>query len=727
MTTSRTTLIAMIGAALMLAHQVAGKAVRDSYFLSNYPASDLPKVVIAAAFISVVMVLVFSRLMSRFGPATMVPAGFFLSSVLHFTEYYFGPDSPAKWSLVVYFHIVALSAILLSGFWSLMTEAFDPRAAKQAFGRITAVGTLGGIMGGVIAERMAARSWATEELLLLSVFHLLCFFVLISFRRVSPRLPLPQPDGPLARVKLFRRAPYLLMIAMVVLAGTASAAVLDYLFKAAAREDFGKGAQLLRFFAVFYTSTQVITFLVQTFLVRRVLNKFGIGRTIASLPVGVGAGALSALLIPAFSMFTLARSLEYVLRGSFYRSAYELLYTPVPANEKRAAKTLVDVAFDRAGDALGGGIVQLLLWIGSSFLVSGLLGIALALAVFGIWIARRLDAAYSGLVQQRLVDRAVELDLADLQDSTSQSVLVRIPGAKPASQGATAPPNLSTAPARVVDPTLDAVRELRSGDSQRIIAATKGITRLTPVIAAQLVRLLAWDDVSEAVHEALKRNPDPITGLLVDHLANRDEVQFGIRRRIPRILAYCNSQLAVHGLLAGLADSRFEVRFQCSRALDALLLRRPDLKAPPDEVFAAVERELQVAHPIWNSRRLIDKRQSGDPNAFLDDILRERADQSLEHVFSLFATVLPREPVKIAFRVLHTEDKTLRGLAAEYLDSILPENLREKLWAMVEPGWAKKSETRESGQEALSKLLHSHESLMIMIDKGNAGGPVKPE
>ncbi len=727
MLVNKTTSIAMIGAALMLGHQVAGKAVRDSFFLSNYPASDLPKVVIAAAFISVVMVLIFARLIGRFGPSAMVPAGFLASSLLHLTEYSFVADSPGKWSLVIYFHIVALSAILLSGFWSLMTEAFDPRTAKQAFGRITGVGTLGGIAGGIMAERVAALSSAAGVLLLLSAFHLLCFVVLISFRRLSPRLPPSRPNEAFAHIQLFRRAPYLLMIAMVVLAGTSSAAVLDYLFKAAASDDFGKGAQLLRFFAVFYTSTQVITFLAQTFLVRRALNKFGIGRSIASLPVGVGAGALSALLIPAFPMFTLARSLEYVLRGSFYRSAYELLYTPVPANEKRAAKTLIDVAFDRAGDALGGGIVQLLLWIGSSFIVSGLLGIALALAVFGIWISRRLDAAYSGLIQQRLMDRAVELDLADLQDSTSRSVLVRIPGARPASQGATAPPNLSTAPARVVDLTLDAIRELRSGDSRRIIAATKAITRLTPVIAAQLVRLLAWDDVSDAVHAVLKRNPDPITGLLVDHLTNQDEVQFGIRRRIPRILAYCNSQLAVYGLLAGLADSRFEVRFQCSRALDALLLRRPDLKVPSDSVFAAVERELQVAHPIWNSRRLIDKRQSGDPNAFLDDILRERADQSLEHVFSLFATVLPREPVKIAFRVLHAEDRTLRGLAAEYLDSILPENLREKLWAMVEPGLAKKSETRESGQEALSKLLHSHESLMVMIDKGNAGGPVKPE
>jgi len=60
----------------MIAHQVPGKAVRDSFFLSNHPASDLPKIVIAAAGISIIFVLVFARLLSRFGPSRIVPAGF---------------------------------------------------------------------------------------------------------------------------------------------------------------------------------------------------------------------------------------------------------------------------------------------------------------------------------------------------------------------------------------------------------------------------------------------------------------------------------------------------------------------------------------------------------------------------------------------------------------------------------------------------------------------------
>ena len=80
-------------------------------------------------------------------------------------------------------------------------------------------------------------------------------------------------------------------------------------------------------------------------------------------------------------------------------------------------------------------------------------------------------------------------------------------------------------------------------------------------------------------------------------------------------------------------------------------------------------------------------------------------------------TVLPRDPIKIAFRALHTDDKTLRGLAAEYLDSVLPQSIRECLWVMVESGASKKTASPDSGQVALDKLLRSHESLMLLVKK----------
>jgi hypothetical protein len=707
----------MAVAAIMLAHQVAGKAVRDSFFLSNYPTSDLPKIVIAAAAATVLFVLLFARAMGHLGPQRLVPAGFLISSMLHIAEYRVMAGNPALWSVLIYVHIVALGAILISGFWSLMAETYHPRSAKQIFGRIAGAGTLGGIAGGLMAERIAAMFSASSVLLFLAACHLLCAGVLLSLQSSASGPPRTESRESIRPLELFRRAPYLGVIAVLVLAGTTQAAILDYLFKAGAGATFAKGAPLLRFFAVFYTVTQVLTLFAQMFLARPSLQRFGIGHTILALPVAVGAGTLGALFAPIFPVFALFRSMEVGLRGSMFRAGYELLYTPVPEAEKRATKTFLDVGCDRAGDALGSGIVQLMLWFGAVFIPSGLLGAMLALAAAGIWAALRLDPAYSELVQQRLVDRAVELELDDIDDSTTRGAIAHarvssLPSPVPTS-------DFIPFPEPGLDPLLDVMKELRSADRRRVLAALKETSPPKPIIASQLVLLLAWDEVSDAIRESLQKAVGFITGLLIDHLTDPG-VEFASRRRIPRILAQSDSPFAIQGLIAGLSDVRFEVRFQCSRALDSLLQRRSDLKVPADVVFAAVERELRVARPIRESRRLLDARDSSDPNTFLDEILRERADETLEHIFSLFASVLPREPIKIAFRSLHTDDSSLRGLATEYLDSVLPTEIRAALWEMIEI--KAEREPSDAREDPLSELLRAHDSLLLLMSRGKFRG-----
>ena len=46
--------------------------------------------------------------------------------------------------------------MLGSGFWLIASERFDPHTARQQFGHITGLGTLGGLVGALVAERVAA-------------------------------------------------------------------------------------------------------------------------------------------------------------------------------------------------------------------------------------------------------------------------------------------------------------------------------------------------------------------------------------------------------------------------------------------------------------------------------------------------------------------------------------------------------------------------------------------
>ena len=83
---------------------------------------------------------------------------------------------------------------------------------------------------------------------------------------------------------------------------------------------------------------------------------------------------------------------------------------------------------------------------------------------------------------------------------------------------------------------------------------------------------------------------------------------------------------------------------------------------------------------MWESQRLLDGFVTPSP---LDEFVRDRAGQSLAHVFTLLSLVLPREPLQVAFRSLQTRDVYLRGTALEYLEGVLPSAIRNALWPFV--------------------------------------------
>src|SRR5262245_18356958 len=115
----------MVVAALMMAYQVAGKAVRDGFFLSQFGAERLPLMVMMAAAAAVLSGLVSSRLQNLLGPARVVPALFAVSGLTQIGEYLLMIHRPAVAAVLVYLHIVSLGVIVLSGFWSLIGEQYD--------------------------------------------------------------------------------------------------------------------------------------------------------------------------------------------------------------------------------------------------------------------------------------------------------------------------------------------------------------------------------------------------------------------------------------------------------------------------------------------------------------------------------------------------------------------------------------------------------------------------
>ena len=670
--------VAMATAGVMVAHQVAAKAFRDAAFLTAWPATALPLMTVATTALTVALVPVFSRLLVRFSALTVMATGFALTAAADAAE--FARYDAGRWiTVVIYLHLAGVGAVLLSGFWSLIAERFDPAGARASYGRIAAAGTAGGIVGSLAAERIATLIAPQGVLVLLIILHVLCATGVTMIGRVPALLPRRSDahDGMSDMGGVFR-IPYLRTIAVFVVLTSAVSGILDFLLKSNATASFGGGPGLLRFFALFYGAVQVLTFLAQT-RSGVVVHRLGIGRTVTALPTGVGIASALALIIPGWPILTAVRGVEAVLRNSLFRSGYELLFVPMDPVVRRRAKTMLDVVCDRAGEAAGAAVVQLLLLASIASLSSSLLAIAIVLAGVSFWVGQRLDQLYLNVVEQQLLKyrdagpvslvSEVGWTLLDVGKETTVSGAA-MPASTP-SVGSPAPP---------ADPQIEILADLRSNDVRRVTSALDDRRPLERMHVAQIVQLLAWDEVLPAARTTLEHLAPAHVGMLIDAMLDPAS-DFTIRRRLPRVLGTVASSRSLDGLVHGLDDRRFEVRYHCSRAINRILVKNRELSIDRARMIAVVEHELSVPPQVWRGYRLLERPDVEEPAGAHEPA--EASSRHLEHIFRLLSTIVAREPLDAAVHGIQSPNPGVRGLAVEYLDQVLPPAVLERLRALI--------------------------------------------
>lgn len=524
---------AMLCAAAMIAQQVGAKATRDAIFLSSFDVTTLPTMVVVSALVSIAFVFGASRVMTAVGPGRLVPIAFGVSGALLLGEWPLAREAPRLVAVAVYLQLATFGSVLISGFWSLVSERFDPRMAKRSIGRIAGAGTLGGLIGGVSAERVAALLGVASVLPLLALLHVACAF---GVRLLKPREGPARGEGEVGEpsppaLRLVRDDAFLRSLALLVLAGSVASALTDYVFKSQAVAFYAGGAPLMRFFAVFYTATGLLAFLIQISLGRLSLERLGLARTVATLPLAVVTGGLGSLVAPGLASAGGLRGAESVFRGSLYRLGYELLYTPLPPAHKRATKTLLDVGLDRMGDVLGAGLVRAALAAAPQGPVPALSGLAVAVGLVSIWIARSLDRSYLEVLKKSLLSRAAEIGVSSVPvpvlgaaDTLDTGLFLLTVGVEAPSEVRRLTPEPPKPPTPAGPPplegTLARLVELRSGDPARVRRALRAERSPDLLLVPQAISLLAWDEVGgDAIH-ALQGIAPRIAGQLGDALCS---------------------------------------------------------------------------------------------------------------------------------------------------------------------------------------------------------------
>ncbi len=688
---------ALCAATLIIAQQVAGKATRDAIFLSQFDVADLPMVVMTAATLSIFAVLLIARLLASFGPLRVICSAFLVSALCFTGEWLAMASVPRGVAVILYLHMAAFGAVLISGFWSVINERFDPYTAKQTIAKVGAAATLGGVIGGVIAGQVPPAIGLRAMLLVLALLHVACALVVRAIGESQrPHAPAPTNLGFQSGVQLLFSHRYLQLMGCAMVVVAVLAAILDYAFKSQASAGLASGEHLAALFGQFYAVVGVVTFLVQSLLGPQLLRRFGIGVTLAVMPACTLLLGLVTFALPRLGTVVMMRAAQMAFGNSFFRAAFELLYTPLPPLTKRPTKAIIDVASDRVGDLLGSGFLLSLMWFVPNPQPRVLAGAAILCALLILLLVSRL---YRGYVEQladslragaislsddQIIDSTTRHTLAEASSATERELLmqrirqmklarkglVQVRPAKPVRDALSADPNAEALARAIV--------ELSSGDLVRIKHCLHG-SFMDPRLVPALIPLLAHDALAEDVRMELRWMAPQLIGSLADAMANPD-LSLAARQRLPSVLEVVHSPRAVAALMEGLEEEEFNIRYSSARALARMRARDPYMQMAEAQVFAAIEREVKVDQATWSAQDLQLEIDLPEDLMAAPSPAQSPLNYSMEHVFTLLGLVLDREALSLALQAVASSDRNLSGTALEYLENVLPEEVRKALW-----------------------------------------------
>lgn len=265
---------------------------------------------------------------------------------------------------VYYLWHAALSITMTTVFWTLANDLFTTHEAKRLFGCILAGGSLGGILGGVVAQQLV-RWISTEDLIGVGALMLGgCYFLVRKLCKLychpvagsAVQVPDEEVSGeePKSALGYFLKSPYLILLCVIVMAAKMSGAITDNQLSVVAAETIQGKENLTAFFGGFFASLNTVSFIMQFFVTSLVLRYLGVQVALYLLPVGLAVFGVMNFSAPTLMAAILLRMFEGGTTVSVQQATKEVLYLPVSSKTRRRIKPLIDMLGYRMAKSLGG-------------------------------------------------------------------------------------------------------------------------------------------------------------------------------------------------------------------------------------------------------------------------------------------------------------------------------------------------------------------------------------
>ena len=382
------------------------RPVREEMGVGSGP-NTIPYLFIATFITMIFATSLFGWVASRYPRRVFLPWVylFFIANMLIFWGVFSqirGAGGDFVWLGRVFFVWVSIfNLFVVSVFWSFMADIYTRQQGRRLFGLITSGGSVGALIGGIATSTLVTKI-GFQNLLPISAAVLLAAVFCIGRlkdwvhheheseidRTVESKKPLG--GSALAGITHLMSSKYFLAIALLsVIASLLGTAL--YMFRAELIETaiLSPDART-QFFSNMNIAQNALALVAQMFLVKQVVTRFGIGRSLSLFPLASVIGFAVLAFEPTLMAVAV---LDVVRRGlgfGFAKPSTDMLYSVVTPEEKYKTKNAIDTAVYRGGDVVGTWSIKILSILGMSMAAISVLMVPFAIvsAIVALWLGR---------------------------------------------------------------------------------------------------------------------------------------------------------------------------------------------------------------------------------------------------------------------------------------------------------------------------------------------------
>jgi ATP:ADP antiporter, AAA family len=407
----RAVVLSMLFGLLLFGSYSVVKPVRDTMG-TVWGVAHLQDLFTGTLFACLLIAPLYSVLAARVKLSTFLPWVYVVIgvSILGFYAVFESGRVADRWiAAVFYVWVSTFNMLILSVFWTFMSDTFSRSQAKRLFGFLAAGITVGGIVGPMIAT-LLARVVGNYNLMLISAigFAFTAIVVRLLVREKQRMLAagveaqhtsLTHRLGsanPFAGFRLLLRSRYLLLLSLFLLLMSWISTVVYFQLGDLIQHAFRNPAVRTQTYALIDLVVNSIAVFLQLFGTGRLISRFGVTSGLLLNPVimviAFLAVAFSPILLVLGAIQVVRRAAEYAVA----KPSREMLFTVVDQESRYKAKNVIDTVVYRFGDVSSA-------WISSAILPHGVGGLAIFGAlVSAVWfpvawvLGRRYESVRAG-------------------------------------------------------------------------------------------------------------------------------------------------------------------------------------------------------------------------------------------------------------------------------------------------------------------------------------------